>query len=143
MAVLAVVGGGSGCGGGVLLCDTVKKSLTQLRDQELGKELIYKDIHCEKRLAIFPSPAELSLTKLSLTRPGRVLVSDIPAGNGKIANLFYSVSMTYLLVLAYMARLWCIVLYIILISIPSNCNCIYPLKSLPLLKSLKYIMSAL
>jgi hypothetical protein len=42
---------------------------------------------------IFPSPAGMSLTKLSLvgknsfpTREG--LVSDIPAGAGKIANLF-------------------------------------------------------
>jgi hypothetical protein len=79
LAVLAV-GLRRGCGDGELFCDTMKKSLTQHRDQELGKELIYKDIHWKKRLAIFPSPAELSQTKLSLTRPERVLVSEIPAG---------------------------------------------------------------
>ncbi len=67
MVVLAVVGGGSGCGEGELFCDSVKNSLTQHTYQELGKELIYKDIHCKKRIAIFPSPAKISLTKLSLT----------------------------------------------------------------------------
>ncbi len=40
-----------------------------------------------KRLAIFPSPAGMSLTKFSLT--GNNL---IPAGDGNIANLFYSVA---------------------------------------------------
>jgi hypothetical protein len=50
---------------------------------------------------IFPSPAGMSLTKLSLGGnydviyklfPSREsLVSDIPAGDGKMANLFYSV----------------------------------------------------
>ncbi len=35
-------------------------------------------VRCIKRLAIFPSPAGMSPTK--------VLVSDIPAGDGKIAN---------------------------------------------------------
>ncbi len=57
-------------------------------------------VHCKKRLAIFPSSAGImSLTKLSLAGnnlttviPARVsLVSDILAGDGKIANLFYSV----------------------------------------------------
>ncbi len=61
------------------------------------------NVHCKKRLAIFPSPAGMSLTKLSMVgnnRPGsklfpaiESLVSDIPAGDGKIANLFYSVEM--------------------------------------------------
>jgi hypothetical protein len=41
-------------------------------------------MHCKKRLAIFPFPAGMSLTQLSL-------VSGITAGDGKIANLFYSV----------------------------------------------------
>jgi hypothetical protein len=36
--------------------------------------------------AIFPSPAGMSLIKLSLD--GNNLVSDIPAGDGKIVNLF-------------------------------------------------------
>jgi hypothetical protein len=40
----------------------------------------------EKRLAIFPSPARMSLTKLSLA--GKSLVSDNPAGDRKIDNLF-------------------------------------------------------
>ncbi len=52
----------------------------------------------KKRLAIFPSPAGMSLTKLSLAGIIKLflsresLVSDIPAGDGKIAYLFYSVS---------------------------------------------------
>ncbi len=55
-------------------------------------------VHWKKRLAIFPSQAGMSLTKLFLAWkiiklfPGREsLVSDIPAGDGKIDNLFYSV----------------------------------------------------
>jgi hypothetical protein len=55
-------------------------------------------LHCKKRLAILPSPARMSLTKLSLA-PGIIkffpardsLVSDIPAGDGKIAKLFFTV----------------------------------------------------
>ncbi len=66
--------------------------------------------HCQKRLAIFPSPAGMSLTTLSLagndlpnqtklSLAGKIklfsaresLVRDIPTGDGKIANLFYSV----------------------------------------------------
>ncbi len=51
----------------------------------------------KKRLAIFPSPARMSLTKLSLAGKSLIIpgqgefVCDIPAGDGKIANLFYSV----------------------------------------------------
>jgi hypothetical protein len=55
-------------------------------------------LHCKKRLPIFPSPAGMSPTKLSLAGNIREsLVSDIPAGDGKIGNLFYSivVSKTY------------------------------------------------
>jgi hypothetical protein len=50
-----------------------------------------------KRLAILPSPAGMSKTKLALAGnnliiPGQSLDSDITAaGDGKIANLFYSV----------------------------------------------------
>ncbi len=59
-----------------------------------------KTIHCKKRLAVLPSLARMSLTELSqegnnyiikLTKlsPARnSLVSDIPAGDGKTANLF-------------------------------------------------------
>jgi hypothetical protein len=51
----------------------------------------------KEMLAVFPSPAGMSLTKLSLAGnnviiPAREsLVSDIPAGDGQTANLFYSV----------------------------------------------------
>jgi len=47
-----------------------------------------------KRLAIFPSPAGMPLTKLSLARNNLLfldresLVSDIPAGDGKLPYLF-------------------------------------------------------
>ena len=46
---------------------------------------------------IFPSPAGMSLTNLSLAGKNLIiparesLASDIPAGDGKIVNLFYSV----------------------------------------------------
>jgi hypothetical protein len=40
----------------------------------------------KKSLAIFPSPAGMSLTKPSLAR-NIARKSDIPAGDGKIANL--------------------------------------------------------
>ncbi len=42
--------------------------------------------HRKKRLAAFPSPAEMSFTKLSLG--GESLVSDIHAVDGNVANLF-------------------------------------------------------
>ncbi len=54
-------------------------------------------LHCKKRLAVFQSPAGMSLTKLSLTGSNLIipiresLVSDIPAGDGKTNNFFYSV----------------------------------------------------
>ncbi len=58
-------------------------------------ELMCRQVTLLKRLAIFPYPAGMSLTKLSLAGitkfPAREsLVSDIPAGDGKIAKLFYS-----------------------------------------------------
>ncbi len=43
---------------------------------------------------IFPSPAGMSLTKLSLAGNNLNLVSDIPAGDGKTANLFLTVRPT-------------------------------------------------
>ncbi len=54
-------------------------------------------VHYNKRLLIFPSPA--GGHEQNSRRPGKIklfqtresLVSDIPAGNGKIVNLFYSV----------------------------------------------------
>ncbi len=51
-------------------------------------------IHCKKRFAVFPFPAEMSLTKLSWAGiiklfPAREsLARNIPAGDGKTANLF-------------------------------------------------------
>jgi hypothetical protein len=47
-----------------------------------------RPVHCKKKLTIFPSPAGMSLTKLSLAGTRECLVSDIPAGDGKITNLF-------------------------------------------------------
>jgi hypothetical protein len=52
-------------------------------------------VHCKKSFAVFRSPAGMSLTKLSLDGNNfflfpyrKRLVSDIPAGSGKTANLF-------------------------------------------------------
>jgi hypothetical protein len=50
-------------------------------------------VHCKNRFTIFPSPAGMSLTKLSLAAGNNLtsresLVSDIPAWDGKIDNLF-------------------------------------------------------
>ncbi len=59
----------------------------------------HRGIHCITGLAVYPSPAGMSLTKFSLIGnnlllPAREsLVSDMPAGDGKIAYLFYSVTM--------------------------------------------------
>jgi hypothetical protein len=60
-------------------------------------------LHHKKSFSIFPSPAGMSLTKLSLGGnnlyltslfpPLESLVSDIPAGDGNIEKLFYGVSL--------------------------------------------------
>ncbi len=57
-----------------------------------------ENIHRKKSFSIFPSPAGVSLTKLSLGGnnlymtslfpPRESLVSDIPAGDGNIKKLF-------------------------------------------------------
>jgi hypothetical protein len=53
--------------------------------------------HCKKRLLIFLSLAGMSLAELSLAGNNLIIPgqgefgSDIPAGDGKIDNLFYSV----------------------------------------------------
>jgi hypothetical protein len=55
---------------------------------------IHKKQECKKRLTIFPSPAGMSPTKLSLDGNNKInpvqedLVSDILAEDGKMANLF-------------------------------------------------------
>ncbi len=54
-------------------------------------------VHCKKRLAIFRSPAGMSLTSLSRGRniklfpPRESLVSDFPAGDGKFETFFFAV----------------------------------------------------
>ncbi len=90
----------------IMLGDKKRKTRSGKREQDRknwnqeNKKWVERiRIHCKKRLAIFPSPpAGMSLTKLSLarnnknySRPGRV-VSDIPAGDGIIANLFLQCS---------------------------------------------------
>ncbi len=63
-----------------------------------GDKKIWLRVHCKKRFAIFPSTAGMLRTKLSLD--GNTLfipvqgelVSDIPAGDGKIFNLFLQCS---------------------------------------------------
>jgi hypothetical protein len=59
-------------------------------------DIFLSNVHCKKRLAILPSPAGIqSLTKLSLGGinksfpPRESLISDIPAGDGNVANFFY------------------------------------------------------
>jgi hypothetical protein len=55
-------------------------------------------LHCKKSVSNFPSPAGMSLIKLSLGGNNLIIpvqgeyVSDIPDGEGKIDNLFYSVT---------------------------------------------------
>ncbi len=63
--------------------------------------ILLKTIHCKHKVSLFPVPspdvtdsdqtlpALSGITKLFPARES--LVSDIPAGDGKMANLFYSV----------------------------------------------------
>jgi hypothetical protein len=44
-------------------------------------------LHCKKKVSDFASPAGMSLTKLTLAAR-ESLVGGIPAGDGKIVNLF-------------------------------------------------------
>ncbi len=53
------------------------------------------ELHCKKRFAVLPSPSGKSRIKLPLARNNLIIpgqgefgVSDIPAGDGKISNLF-------------------------------------------------------
>jgi hypothetical protein len=61
-----------GRGGGTLYSDT--HACVQL------------PLHCKKRSAVFPSPAGMSLTKVSLAGN-----NDVPAGDGKIGKPFITV----------------------------------------------------
>ncbi len=74
----------------------VESKLTTVKKSGLLLKFLY--LNCKIRLAVLSSPAGMSLTKLSLAwnklfNPGKgeSLVSDIPGGDRKIANLFYSV----------------------------------------------------
>jgi hypothetical protein len=60
--------------------------------------MIYGTVHCKKELAVFPSPAGMSLIKLFLggnnlvfSRPERVWSVTSPLGTGKWLTLLYSV----------------------------------------------------
>jgi hypothetical protein len=61
--------------------------------------ILWSIIHRKKRFTSFPSPAGMSLTKLPLGRNNSVMTSlfppkfgsDIPAGDGKLANFFFTV----------------------------------------------------
>jgi hypothetical protein len=51
-------------------------------------------LHCKKKFAVFPSPAGMSLTEPSLAGNNLIIpvlgeFGDIPAGDGKNANLFF------------------------------------------------------
>ncbi len=64
--------------------------------------------HCKKRLAVSPSPAGMSLTYCHW--PGIIILfPDIPAGDGKTANLFFTVNReekitVHVLILSYFSR---------------------------------------
>ncbi len=71
---------------------------TQLSHPTSAQPLI-PYLHCKKELAIFPSPAGMSLTKLSLggkklnySRPGRIRSVTSRLGTGKRPTLFHSVA---------------------------------------------------
>jgi hypothetical protein len=76
---------------------TVDETQKELRDYRRRK-WSPSSPHCQKGFPIFPSPAGMSLTKLSLDGNYDViyklflhresLVSDIPAGDGNIEKLF-------------------------------------------------------
>ncbi len=57
-------------------------------------------MHCKKSVSTFLSPAGMSLTRLFPARES--LVSDIPPGDGKIDNLFYSVGR----ICVFIGELW-------------------------------------
>ncbi len=66
-------------------------SAQSIKDEYTTSRLLNKwadsfRLHCKKRLVVFPSPAGMSLTKLSLA--GNNLIIPAPAGDGKTANIF-------------------------------------------------------
>ncbi len=74
-----------------------------------GSKRRFHTLHRKKSISIIPSPAGMSLTKLSLGGnnlfiaslfpPRESLVSDIPAGDGNIEKLFYGVMILYCAIL--------------------------------------------
>ncbi len=75
------------------------------RIQTQGDHQIYTVVHCKKKLAVFPSAAGMSLTKLSLAGNNFIipearesLVSDIPAWDRKTIYLFLQCSRIEILV---------------------------------------------
>jgi hypothetical protein len=77
----------------------VRQGYSEPRLEILGQQIRNIGyIHCKNSFSIFPSPAGMSLTKLSLGGnslymtslfpPRESLVSDIPAGDGNIKKLF-------------------------------------------------------
>jgi hypothetical protein len=73
----------------VLITDFVKKAISYMYDKA--------KLHCKKRLAVFLFPAGMSLTNspwpeiIKVFPPRESLISDIPAGDGKTANIFFTV----------------------------------------------------
>jgi hypothetical protein len=67
-----------------------KRTVPHTEPAQSNIKLILWQVHCEKRLAIFPSPDGMSLTKLSLAKES--LVCAFSAGDGKIANIFLQCS---------------------------------------------------
>ncbi len=100
-----------------------------------GGFFVETQLHCKKELAIFPSPAGMSLTKLSLagkklnySRPGRVWSVTSRLGTGKRLTLFYSVDYglypcttapTYTLCMEESGE-QCIVVLVIIVTEPAS-----------------------
>jgi hypothetical protein len=84
-----------------LYCYTVKKGYRFSRRWHLPNSPWWGIIYTVKKVREFPVPSRDVTTKLSLGRnndvitelflPRGSLVSDIPAGDGKLVNLFYGV----------------------------------------------------
>ncbi len=84
-------------------CNEITTSIPQTRTRlsvlqaelTINNEKYIANLHCKKRLLIFPPPARTSLTKLSLasnnfinSRPGRVWLVTSRLGTGKLLTFF-------------------------------------------------------
>ncbi len=76
--------------------------------KKLSLKSLYKSVHslhCKKRLAVFPSPAGMSLTKLSLAGNNLIIPTQgefgkwHPGWGRKTANIFYSVQTVFIVFL--------------------------------------------